>query len=117
MFDSIRCGALLLFASDHTPLPFSDEIDYDAFALRVPEGANVNATVAAVGSIPPRGSGGWRRRGARGALLDYRDGLVDAALRHVGKGRLVVRRGTSTRARRRWRLGAGPCVRLRVERV
>ena len=86
MFDSIRCGALLLFASDHTPLPFSDEIDYDAFALRVPEGANVNATVAAVGAIPPARLRRMAAAMARAApLLDYRDGLVDAALRHVVK--------------------------------
>ena len=86
MFDSIRCGALLLFASDHTPLPFSDEIDYDAFALRVPEGANVNATVAAVGAIPAARLRRMAAAMARAApLLDYRDGLVDAALRHVVK--------------------------------
>ena len=63
-----------------------DEIDYDAFALRVPEGANVNATVAAVGTIPPARLRRMAAAMARAApLLDYRDGLVDAALRHVVK--------------------------------
>jgi len=37
IFDSIRCGSLPIIASDLTPLPLSDEIDYAAFALRVPE--------------------------------------------------------------------------------
>ena len=48
IMDSIRCGSLPLIASDRTPFPFSDEIDYSAFALRVSERANATRVLAAL---------------------------------------------------------------------
>ena len=42
IFDSIRCGALPLIASDRSPLPFADEIDYSKFGVRVGESANAS---------------------------------------------------------------------------
>ena len=48
IFDSIRCGSLPVIAADRTPFPFSDAIDYSAFALRVPERANATRVLAAL---------------------------------------------------------------------
>ena len=52
IFDSVRCGAVPVIASDVTPLAFSDVIDYSSFALRVPVLANVSAVIAALLAIP-----------------------------------------------------------------
>ena len=51
-FDAIRCGALPLLASMHTPLPFADEIDYAAFSIRVPEEARVATVVSLLKALP-----------------------------------------------------------------
>ena len=51
VLDSIRCGALPVLASERTPLPFSDEIDYAAFALRVAERANATRALGALERI------------------------------------------------------------------
>lgn len=51
ILDSIRCGSLPVVASDHTPFPFSDEIDYSLFALRVTERANATRVLAALSQI------------------------------------------------------------------
>lgn len=51
VLDSIRCGALPVLASERTPLPFSDEIDYSAFALRVAERANATRVLGALERI------------------------------------------------------------------
>ena len=48
IMDSLRCGSLPVIASDRTPFPFSDEIDYAAFALRVSERANATRVLAAL---------------------------------------------------------------------
>ena len=52
ILDSIRCGSVPLIASDRTPLPFSDEIRYDIFCLRVPERANATRVLARLARIP-----------------------------------------------------------------
>lgn len=52
IMDSIRCGSLPVMASDRTPFPFSDEIDYSAFAVRVGEKANATRVLAALERIP-----------------------------------------------------------------
>lgn len=54
IMDSIRCGSLPVIASHHTPLPLSDAIDYSAFALRVPERANVSLVLAALANFTHR---------------------------------------------------------------
>ena len=44
-----------MLASERTPLPFSDEIRYADFALRVGERANASRVLAALGRFePPR---------------------------------------------------------------
>ena len=80
---------------------------------------NVNATVAAVGAIPPARLRRMAAAMARAARLDYRDGLVDAALRHVVKGRLVVAAKLLQRVQDAGGVPEpeGPASSLRVERV
>jgi hypothetical protein len=71
IMDSIRCGSLPVIASDRTPFPFSDEIDYAAFALRVPEKANATRFLAALSQISEDELRGMRRAMSEAAhLLD-----------------------------------------------
>ena len=71
IMDSIRCGSLPVIASDHTPFPFSDEIDYAAFALRVPERANASKMLAALSRFSEPRLRQMRRAMAKAAhLLD-----------------------------------------------
>ena len=84
IMDSIRCGSLPLLASDRTPFPFSDEIDYSAFALRVPERANATRVLARLGLFDEATLRRRRAAMARAAhLLDCgpRGGMAEAVLR------------------------------------
>lgn len=88
ILDSIRCGSLPLIASDRTPLPFSDEIHYGAFALRVAERANATRVVAALGAIDEARLRRMREEMARAAhLLDCgpRGGMAAAVLERFVK--------------------------------
>ena len=83
ILDSIRCGSLPLIASDRTPLPFSDEIDYSAFALRVPEKSNATRVLAALTRYGVVQLRRMRETMARAAhLLDCgpHGGMADAVL-------------------------------------
>ena len=103
IFDSIRCGALPVIASDRTPLPFSDGIDYGAFALRVPERANVTRVLARLARISEQEL--RARRAAMAAAAHALDcgpngGMADAILvrfASVAERRIrAVPSGTST---------------------
>jgi hypothetical protein len=48
MFDSIRCGALLVVAGDRSPFPFADQLRYSDFGVQVPEAANATRVIAAL---------------------------------------------------------------------
>ena len=83
IFDSIRCGALPLLASERTPLPFSDEIPYADFALRVSERANATRVLAALGRFDAQRLGEMRAAMARAAhTLDCgpQGGMADAVM-------------------------------------
>lgn len=103
IFDSIRCGALPVIASDRTPLPFSDGIDYGEFALRVPERANVTRVLARLARISEQEL--RARRAAMAAAAHALDcgphgGMADAILARfasVAERRIrAVPSGTST---------------------
>lgn len=48
IFDSVRCGSLLLVASERSPMPFADTIDYSSFGVQVKENANATAVLHAL---------------------------------------------------------------------
>ena len=83
-FDAMKCGALLLFASDHTPFPFPHDINFSKFSLRVNERANVSRTLDFLRRLPV-GQLQHMQVAMLASLptLDYNRGLVDAALRQV----------------------------------
>lgn len=83
IMDSLRCGSLPLIASDRTPFPFSDEIDYAAFSLRVPERANATRVLAALARIDESRLRRMRKAMAHAAhLLDCgpNGGMAEAVL-------------------------------------
>ena len=97
MFDSIRCGALLLVASDRSPMPFADSIDYSQFGVQVKEGANATAVVAALRRQYDEARIGRMRSAMLEAAswLDYsaRGRLAEAVLAHfdsVASGRVAA---------------------------
>lgn len=88
IMDSLRCGSLPLIASDRTPFPFSDEIDYSAFALRVPERANATRVLAALADIDAARLRRMRKAMAAAAhLLDCgpNGGMAEAVLERFVK--------------------------------
>ncbi|EOD06565.1 hypothetical protein EMIHUDRAFT_219072 [Emiliania huxleyi CCMP1516] len=85
-FDAIRCGALPLVASAHTPLPFADEIDYSSFSFLTSEGARVASIVSQLKALPTARLAAMRAAMDTAApLLDYRRGAIDAVLRRVAR--------------------------------
>lgn len=88
IMDSIRCGSLPLIASDRTPFPFSDEVDYSAFALRVPEKANATRVLAALSRFTDPQLRAMRTAMERAAyLLDCgpNGGMAEAVLARFSK--------------------------------
>ena len=104
-FDSMKCGALLLLASDHTPFPFPHDINVSKFALRVGEMANVNRTIQYLWRVP-MGQLEQMQEAMLAALpiLDYKRDLIDAALRQV----MRVQRGLG------WHSASTPLKLLRM---
>ena len=107
MFDSIRCGALPVIVNDILPVPFSDEIDYNSFSVRIPERAEQMRTFQYLNQLPLGELEIMQQAMEKAAFtLDYRRGLVDAALRQIMRGR------TTQKLARKFRSARTTAIRL-----